>query len=138
MGVLFALFAAVTMAGALADPTSASVPEIAVNVADVTLIPALIVAGALLWRRAPFGYVAGVGLLYQASMLFVGLIAVLILQPFLTTATLAVVDILVLCVMGLFCFIPFGLAVRGVMVGERQQEMPNDSVRHHARSGGCD
>ena len=39
----------------------------------------------MLWRRTELGYVAGLGLLFQASMLFIGLIAFLLLRPLLST-----------------------------------------------------
>jgi hypothetical protein len=43
------------------------------------------------------------------------LIAFLLLQPILTTAPFALADVVVVFVMGLICFIPFGLFVRGVL-----------------------
>ena len=61
---------------------------------------------------------AGLGLLFQASMLFIGLIIFLLLQPILTQAPLALVDIVVVFVMGLICFIPFGLFLRGAKGGQ--------------------
>jgi hypothetical protein len=67
----------------------------------------------LLWRRKALGYVSGLGLLFQGSMLFIGLIFIMILQPFLTEAQFSLFDVLVITVMGLVCFIPFALYVRG-------------------------
>jgi hypothetical protein len=57
--------------------------------------------------------VTGLGLLFQASMLFIGLIVVLILQPFMTAAQFVLIDVLVVFVMGLVCFVPLALFVRG-------------------------
>lgn len=54
------------------------------------------------------------GLLFQASMLFIALVIFLLLQPFLTTAPFAIADAVVVLTMGLICFIPFALFVRGV------------------------
>jgi hypothetical protein len=68
----------------------------------------------LLWRKQALGYVAGAGLLFQTSMLFVGLILVLLLQPLLTNAPFALADVLVVLAMGLIAFIPFGLFLRGL------------------------
>lgn len=48
-------------------------------------------------------------------MLFIGLIIFLLLQPFLTAAPFALVDVLVIFALGLICFIPFGLFVRDVV-----------------------
>jgi hypothetical protein len=79
------------------------------------MTPAWVIGGALLWRRQPLGYVAGTGLLFQGSMLFVGLLTFLILQPLLTTAPFALADTIVVFCFGLICFVPFGLFVRGVV-----------------------
>jgi O-antigen/teichoic acid export membrane protein len=48
-------------------------------------------------------------------MLFVALLIFFILQPFLTATPFPVTDFIVIAVMGLVCFIPFGLFVRGVL-----------------------
>lgn len=98
--------------------TSGIIPpktELAVNVSDFFITPAWIIGGILLWRRKEFGYVSGLGLLFQASMLFIALIIFLLLQPLLTTAPFAVADVVVIFTMGLICFIPFVLFVRGVI-----------------------
>ena len=58
---------------------------------------------------------AGLGLLFQGSMLFIGLIIFLLLQPLLTTAPFVLVDVVVVFIMGLICFVPFALYVRGVV-----------------------
>jgi hypothetical protein len=47
-------------------------------------------------------------------MLFVGLIAILLLQPVFTDLPLVFVDVLIVAAMGLICFLPFGLYLRGV------------------------
>jgi hypothetical protein len=57
--------------------------------------------------------VAGLGLLFQESALFIGLTIVLILQPFLTDAPFAPVDVLVVSAMGAVCYVPFALYLRG-------------------------
>jgi hypothetical protein len=86
LGTLFFLRAVGVAFNALASRTAPSAVEISTLAADFILTPAWVVGGIMLWRRAPLGYVAGLGLLFQASMLFVGLIAVLLLQPLLTAA----------------------------------------------------
>jgi hypothetical protein len=73
-----------------------------------------------LWRRQPLGYVTGAGLLFQASMLFIGLLAFFILQPVLTAAPFALTDTIVIALMSLIILIPFGLFLRGV-VSRREQ-----------------
>jgi hypothetical protein len=114
LGLLFALRALGVLAGALTRGADLPEPELAVNVADFLTTPAWVIGGLLLWRRQALGYVAGLGLLFQGSLLFVALIAFLLLQPLLTGLPLAVVDIAVVAAMGLICFVPFGLFVRGV------------------------
>lgn len=51
------------------------------------------VCGVMLWRCKPFGTVCGLGILFPASMLFIGLIILLFLQPTLTGAPLALTEI---------------------------------------------
>ncbi len=114
-GVLFILRTIAVMAGALASQTPLARMELALLLTDFLVSPAWIIGGALLWRRQALGYVSGTGLLFQASMLFVGLIFVLLLQPLLTPAPFDLIDVMVIFVMGLICFVPFALYVRGVV-----------------------
>lgn len=72
----------------------------------------------MLWRSQELGYRTGQWLLFQASMLFVGLIIVLLVQPSLNPEPLALVDIFVIYVMGMICFIPFPLLARGVVAND--------------------
>jgi hypothetical protein len=72
------------------------------------------VGGLLLLRRKALGYVVGLGLLFTASTLFIGLLIYFILQPFLSDVYFAWVDFLVVLGMSLICFVPFGLFVRAV------------------------
>ena len=90
-------------------------PEAAVAVADLFTTPLWIVGGVLLWRKQPFGYASGAGLLFQASMLFIGLLVFFILQPIIAGVPFPVEDFVVIAVMGLVCFVPFGLFVRGIL-----------------------
>ena len=98
----------------------AAVPasEIGVLTADVVLSAAMVASGALLLRRRPLGYVSGLGALFGASMLFVSLIVFLLLQPLLTEAPFAPMDVVVVLVMGMICFVPFALYLRGVMLAQ--------------------
>ena len=114
-GALFMLLALSQMVGALADQAHVSRPELALHTADVIISAALIIGGALLWRRQALGYVSGTGLLFLASILFVGLMVILLLQPLVSDAPFAPVDVLTILVMGLICFVPFGLFLRGVI-----------------------
>lgn len=115
LGFLFALRVIGIVVSAIFDSMSLPETELAVNIADFLTTPAWIVGGILLWRRNELGYVTGLGLLFQGSMLFIALIIVMLLQPILSTAPFAITDVIVIAVMGLIFFIPFALFVRGVM-----------------------
>ena len=115
LGILVCLRVIGAMVGALVSQTPVATTELAVLVSDFMTSPAWIIGGVLLWRRREFGYVTGLGLLFQASMLFVALILFLLLRPFLTAAPFVLADVVVVSIMGLICFIPFALFVRGVV-----------------------
>ncbi len=114
LGILFLLRVVGVMAGALTSGTLPAETELAVNIADFLTTPAWVIGGIMLWKRKELGYVTGLGLLFQGSMLFIALIALLLLQPFLTGAPFALVDVIVIFVMGSICIIPFALFARGV------------------------
>jgi hypothetical protein len=61
----------------------------------------------------------GAGLLFQASMLFVGVIVYFLLQPALAGTPLAVADIAVLAAMSMLCFVPLALVGRGILQRDR-------------------
>jgi hypothetical protein len=115
LGGLFLLRSAGQVIGALAGQTVLTQPEQAVLFADVMTIPLWIAGGLRLWRRQALGYASGAGLLYQASLLFVALLVFFILQPFLASVPFPATDFVVILVMGLVCFVPFGLFVRGIL-----------------------
>ena len=111
-GVMFSLRA---MGILFQDKTSQiSSSELGVLVADLAISMLWIVGGISLLRHKPFGYVSGLGLLFTGSALFIALIMFLLLQPILTGAPFVLMDIIVVAVMGLVCFIPTGLFIRGV------------------------
>lgn len=93
---------------------AAGMAEFGVLVADGLTTPFWILGGLHLWRRSQLGYLSGTGLLFQASMLFVGLLAFFILQPFVAGIPFPLEDFVVILLMGLVVFIPFGLFLRGV------------------------
>jgi hypothetical protein len=99
---------------AIINQTPVATTERALHISDFVLAPAWVIGGVLLWRREALGYVTGLGLLFQASMLFIGLIFILILEPFMTEAQCALSDVLAVFVMGMVCFIPFAGFLRGV------------------------
>jgi hypothetical protein len=114
LGLLFFLRVIGVLVYALISGAELAKTDLAVNVSDFVTTPAWVIGGLLLWRRTALAYVAGLGLLFQGSLLFVALIIFLLLQPLLTGSPLAVVDIAVIAVMGLICFVPFARYARGV------------------------
>ena len=114
MGVLFLLQVVGVMIAALGNQTSIAGTELATNVSDFLISPALVIGGILLWRLKDFGYVSGLGLLFQLSMLFIGLIMFLVIQAVLMVTPFALVDVVVIAIMGLIGFVPFVLFARGV------------------------
>jgi len=113
LGILFFVRVIGVMVSALISQTPVTAAELALHITDFMITPTWIIGGVLLWRREALGYVTGLGLLFQASMLFIGLIFILILQPLMTTAQFGLIDVLVVFVMGMVCFIPLALFVRG-------------------------
>ncbi|MFN2143883.1 MAG: hypothetical protein ACK2T7_00950 [Anaerolineales bacterium] len=102
-GLLFFFRAVAVFAGS----ETVAVPEVGVLVADMVLSVLLVAGGVMLLRRKAVGVAAGLGLLYAASMLFVGLIVLMAVQAVLNHTALLVVDMLVVLVMGTVCFVPF-------------------------------
>jgi hypothetical protein len=114
-GILFLLRAATILVGARLNQAVLPLTEIGVSIADIVISILWIIGGIMLIRIKPLGYIAGLGLLFAASMLFVGLIIILIIQPVLTTAPFSPIDIIVVALMGLILSIPFFLFLRGTI-----------------------
>lgn len=115
LGAAYTLLASVMIISYLTGRAALPQSELSVFVADFFMAPAWVIGGALLWRREPLGYVGGTGLLFSASMLFIGIIGIVLLQAFMDGASFPLIDIVLLLGMGMICFIPFGLFVRGVL-----------------------
>ena len=113
-GFFFILRVVLIVGSSIYGGTPIAPIELGTLIADLVISPMMVVGGVQLWRSKAFGYTAGLGLLFQASMLFIGLIILMILQPILTAAPFLLVDVIVVAVMGLICFVPFGMYLRGV------------------------
>jgi len=114
-GILFILRAIFEFTGAGTNPAARQMVEIGVLIADVLISVLWVVGGILLLRKIPLGYSLGLGLLSAASMLFVGLIIFLLIQPIITEAVFSPTDILVVAVMGIILSIPFFFYLRGTI-----------------------
>lgn len=121
-GALFLVRALVTVVGALAGGSILPISDLAVNISDIAISPAMIIGGVQLWRRKAFGYASGLGMLYMASMLFIALIAFFMLQPVITTTAFKLVDTLVILIMGMVCFVPFFMFSKSVWNSQNQGE----------------
>ncbi len=113
-GVLFIFRAVGIMLNSDVNQTALPLTELGVLIADIVLSLLCVVGGGLLLRRMPLGYLSGLGLLFAACMLFVGLVLFLLLQPILMDVPFVLTDVIVVAVMGLIFFIPFALFIRGV------------------------
>jgi len=113
LGLLFFLRAASILFSALTGQSAIPKTEFALNTTDFLTSPIWIICGVLLWKNKEFGYVTGLGMLFQGSMLFIGLIILMLIQPLLTAASFPLIDIVVVFLMGMVCFIPFVLFLRG-------------------------
>jgi len=116
LGALFFLRGAGVVVNELTGQTLLTQTGLSTAIADLLTTPVWVIGGIQLWRRRSFGYATGLGLLFQASMLFIGLIIFMILQPFLTSAPFVLTDVAVIFVMGLVCFVPFCLAAFKIVV----------------------
>ena len=113
-GLLFFVWRGILVVQSLIGATVLSKPEFGTAIADVLLAPAWVIVGVSLWRKQAFGYAAGTGLLFQISLLFIGLFVYFALQPILAGVPFPLNDFVAVFSMSLICFIPFGLFVRGV------------------------
>ncbi len=118
-GILFILRAISIFVSAQINQTVLPPTEIGVSIADIVISILWIYGGILLLRTKSLGYTLGLGLLFAASMLFVGLIILLIIQPILTAVPFSTIDILVVAIMGLILSIPFILFLRGTIRADR-------------------
>lgn len=118
-GIVLALFGAAF--GFLAfdilstQPLSLPHPDLGLAIADITVSLLWLGCGIVLCLKKPVGYAWGLALLYTGVLLFIGVILIVILQPWLTSQPFVMEDLVVLASMALICFIPFGLFVRGVL-----------------------
>ncbi len=113
LGLAFFLRSLGVIVNAIAGGVAMTATDLSVNISDFLISPAWILGGALLWKQNEFGYVLGLGLLLGLSLLFIGLALFMLVQPALTAAPIALLDVGVVLVMGLICFVPCFLFARG-------------------------
>jgi len=92
-------------------------------IADLTLgVPAMLIVGGLLWRRASLGYVAAAGLLLSFGMTSVVIAAMIALQPVLTGAPIDGSMVMGLLIFGAVSLTPLLLFARGTATGPVRAE----------------
>ena len=102
------------MATALAGGTPIDPLARGVWVADLTLgVPAMLIVGGLLWRRASLGYVAAAGLLLSFGTTSVVIAGMLALQPVSTGAPIDGATVTGLLLFGAVSLAPLVLFARG-------------------------
>jgi hypothetical protein len=120
LAILFTVMNVAEIVTALPSPTVGHLLTLPVWIADfAVLAPAWLVGGLLLWQRKALGYVAGAGLLLLGSLLFLGVILTLAFPAFYSAAPVDGTAIVFILVMGLICFVPLALYVRGIAKSRR-------------------
>lgn len=89
--------------------------EISTAIADLVIAPTWFITGAQLFRRKPFGYALGGGMLFHAATLFIGLLIYFLLQPLVAGVPFPLEDFIAIAPMAVVFFIPFGFFLRGVV-----------------------
>jgi hypothetical protein len=101
------------VATALTGTSLADPPGRHIWTVDLTVeVPALLIGGVLLWRRAALGYVVAAGLLLQFGLTPLALAAILGFQPLLTGAGADVGTIVGVLVFAFVCYVPLAYLLR--------------------------
>jgi hypothetical protein len=114
LSVLIVLRQTVLIVNALINKTIIDPQELALWIDDFSIAsPAMFIGGFFLWKKKPFGYVVGAGLLIVYGVLSLGLIPFLVIQSHYKDTPIYIGDFVVLAIMALICFIPFSFFARG-------------------------
>ena len=114
-GILFILRAGNEFVGAYLSQKVLTPPDISVLIADISISILWIAGGILLLRKAPLGYTSALGLLFAASMLFIGLVIFLLVQPIINPTQFSFTDMIVVTIMGVLFSSPFVIYLRGTL-----------------------
>jgi hypothetical protein len=82
-------------------------PEVGVNFSDFIVCFLWIIAGILILNRKRLGYAFIIGLYFQSSLLFLGLIIFLLLKPLVLYTPFSAIDVGVVAIMSMICIVPF-------------------------------
>jgi hypothetical protein len=120
-GLAFIALALSEIIPGILDGSIPPLGEKAVSVADILVSIGWVYGGVILLQRRALGYSLSLGLLLAASSLFIGLILYFFFAPLLTGRALDWVEVLTVFVMGLICFGPTFLFLRGVVRGQKKE-----------------
>lgn len=107
MGIVFLLRAAGFLLGPAVGMKVIPDAELGLNLTDFFVSPAWILAGGLLVWKHPAGFSLSVAALFQASLLFLGLIVLLLVRPALTDVPFDLGELIAVCILSLLAFVPF-------------------------------
>jgi hypothetical protein len=119
-GSLFAIRALGILIGSTLSGKPLAVTEFGLNITDLIITPFWVVGGVLLIKRKKSGYLVGLGILYQATMLMIGLLAYLGLSSIMTDRSFNLTDFIVVLALSLIFIIPFVLFIRGTNAAQNQ------------------
>jgi hypothetical protein len=111
MGIAFLFRAAGLLLGSAVGTEVIADAELGLNLTDFLVSPAWILAGGLLLWKRPAGFGLSVAALFQASLLFLGLIVLLLVRPALTDVPFDLGELISVCVLSLLAFVPFAVLV---------------------------
>lgn len=126
-GLIFAVRAAWILYGDAGGPAAARA-DVALLVADAVFGALWAASGWALAMRRPLGYSVGAASLLQAALLFMALVVLLLLKPFLDGSALMVGDLVVTVAMTAIFAVPVALFVRGIFRTERRAMAPPAAV----------
>jgi hypothetical protein len=116
IALLFTIVDTVMIGAALASGAAVDVTTHVSWIVDFVIeLPALLLAGVLLWRHVALGYVAAPGLLLQGSVLNAGYAMVLALQAIIGAAPINTPFVAIVFVIGALSFILLALYLRGAL-----------------------
>ncbi len=80
----------------------------------VVASPPIIIIGFFMMRRKALGYATGMSLLLFLSVLFIGVVPILIVEAVLTNNPIDITGIFIVLASGMVCFIPLLLFIKGI------------------------
>ena len=122
-GLAFIVLALSEIIPGILDGSIPPLGEKAVSVADILVSIGWLIGGVLLLQRRALGYSLGLGLLLAASSLFIGLILYFFLAPLISGRFFDWFEVLTVSVMGMICFVPSYLFIKGVVRSEKAREV---------------